>query len=169
MKNLKLLAGATLALLVSASLPAFAASANTNFQVKINVTNACDAAALAVGDVDFGNHSFLDSNITASSNLSVKCTNGAPFTLSLDAGTNPATAGDTTTRRMKLAASASYVPYNLFSDSALATSWGDTVASGQVAGVGTGAAQTFPVYGKALLGNVIAGAYTDQVQATVTY
>lgn len=146
---------------------AHAATATTNFQVNITITNACDAASLAATDVNFGSHSFLDSNIVASSNLSVKCTTGAAYKIALNAGANASAPGDTTTRRMT--DGTNFVPYNLFSDSAYSASWGDTDATGQVAATGTGAVQTFPIYGKALPGNVPAGNYSDTVQATVTY
>lgn len=144
-----------------------AGTASTNFQVTINITNACDAASLTAGNVDFGTHTFLDSNITASSNLTVKCTTGAPYQIALNAGANPATPGDTTTRRM--INGTNYVPYNLYSDAAYSASWGDTSTTGQLSETGTGVTQTFPIYGKASPGNVPAGTYTDTVQATVTY
>ena len=146
---------------------ASAASASANFQVTITITNACDAASLTVGDVNFGSHSFLDSNITASSNLSVKCTNGAPYQIALSAGANPSTPGDTTSRRMT--DGTNFVPYNLYSDAAYSASWGNSSTTGQVSQTGTGAVQTFPIYGKATPGNVPAGNYVDTVQATVTY
>lgn len=168
MKKLKLALMLSLGLVAFSASNVFAATASTTFQVKITITNACDAASLAATNVDFGSHTFLDTNITANSSLSVKCTNGAPYTLSLDPGQNAATPGDTTTRRM-LNGTTNYVPYNLFSNAGLTTSWGNTSTTGQVSGTGTGAVQSYPIYGKALPGNVPAGAYLDVVQATVTY
>lgn len=168
MKSLKLSVCLALGLLAGASSAAFASTASTTFQVKITITNACDAAALSAGDIDLGSHSFLDSNINGSSSLSVKCTNGAPYTIALNAGSNPSTPGDVTTRRM-LNGAANYVPYNLYKDSAFATVWGLTLGTNTVASTGTGVAQSFPIYAKALPGNVPAGVYVDTVQATVTY
>lgn len=166
MNRLKLLAlSAMLALGFGSA--AHAATASTNFQVTITITNSCDAASLAATDVNFGSHTFLDSNIVASSNLSVKCTTGAPYQIALNAGANPSTPGDTTTRRMS--DGTNFVPYNLYSDAAYSSSWGDTSTTGEVAATGTGAVQSFPIYGKALPGNVPAGTYNDTIQATVTY
>lgn len=170
MKNLKLSLCLALGLLAGVSSSAFAVAptVSTTFKVKITITNSCDAAALAANDVDFGSHSFLDSNITASTSLSVKCTNGAPYTIALNAGLNAGTPGDVTTRRMLNGAS-NFIPYNLYQDSALASVWGSTTGTNTIASTGTGVAQSFPVYAKALPGNVPAGLYVDTVQATVTY
>lgn len=168
MKSFKLASCLAIALLGGISSAAFAATTSTNFQVKIAITNACDAASLTASDVDFGSHSFLDSNITANGNISVKCTNGAPYSIALNAGTNPATPGDVTTRRM-LNGTANYIPYNLYQNAGLTTVWGATTGTDTLAATGTGLVQSFPVYGKALPGNVPAGAYVDTVQATVTY
>jgi spore coat protein U-like protein len=60
--------------------------------------------------------------------------------------------------------------YSLFSDSARAVNWGNTVGTDTVAGIGTGSAQTITVYGTipSNQGNR-AGTYADTITVTVTY
>ena len=168
MKKLKIAIGMALALASVFAAPTFASTASTSFQVTITITNTCDAASLSAANINFGTHTFLDPNPTATGSVAVRCTNGAGYTLSLDAGLNPSTAGNTATRRM-LNGTSNYISYGLYSDSAATASWGNTLASGWQSETGTGVLQTFPVYGKAILASVPAGVYTDTVQATVTY
>jgi len=147
---------------------ATAATTTKQFQVKIAIQNTCDVSTLTAGDMDFGTHSYLDSNITSTSTIKVQCTNGNTFHIGLDAGANAATPSDVSTRRMK--SGTAFVPYQLYTDNARTTAWGNTSTDGWVAATGTGTLQSFTVYGEATPGATApAGTYLDTVTATVTF
>jgi spore coat protein U-like protein len=138
------------------------------FQVKIAIQNTCDVTSLSASDMDFGTHTYLDSNINATSTIQIKCTNGNTYHIGLDAGANAATPSDTTTRRMT--DGTNYVPYQLYTDNSHTTPWGNSATDGWIAATGTGAAQSFTVYGQATpSSSAPAGNYADTVTATVTF
>lgn len=167
-KKTTLLAAALLAL-GGFAISANAATTNTTFQVKIAIANTCDVTSLAATDMDFGSHVFTDTNITSSSTIKIQCTSGNTFNVGLSAGTNPSTAGDITTRRMK-GAGTNYVPYQLYKDSGYTTAWGNTSTDGWQTATGTGTLQTLTVYGKATPATTVpAGSYADTITATVTF
>jgi spore coat protein U-like protein len=94
----------------------------------------------------------------------VNCTSNAPYAITLDNGANASGAQ----RRMTNGGTpASFVSYNLYSDSLRTTAW---TGAASVSGTGTGANQTINVYGRVPSGQTVpTGAYTDTVQVTVTY
>ncbi len=157
--------------LVAAAGAASTASADTvgsSFQVRITIQKACDVTTTAPTDVDFGSHSSLSTNVTATSTISVTCTPGSAYNIGLGAGLNASTAGNIATRRMTDGAS-HYVGYQLYQDSARTLPWGDTIGTNTFAGTGTGSAQARTVYGLVASANANAGAYTDTIAVTVTY
>jgi spore coat protein U-like protein len=144
------------------------ATANLTVQLQVNGTCTVNAATL-----DFGSTGLLASPITASTSLSVTCSNTTPFSVGLDNGAN-----FSTTRRMKLGATANFIPYGLFTDAGLTNAW--TTASSSTAcattnscalGTGDGSTQSITVFGQvpALGTGPTPGAYTDTVTITVTY
>lgn len=149
---------------------ASAATVTSTMGVQIIIQNACDVTTTAPTDLDFGTHGLLDAavNETTAGGITVTCTNGASYNIGLDAGANPSTAGDINTRRM--AAGSEFVGYQLYSDAARTSAWGNTISTDTVASTGTGAAQSFPVYGQVpAQATPTAGTYTDTVTVTVTY
>jgi spore coat protein U-like protein len=140
------------------STAAQAATDSKNFNVTITITESCDISTGAATDVDFGTQARSTGPYTATGNLIVNCSSGTPYDITLGQGANYSSG-----RRM--ANGTNYVPYELYSDSGMSTSWVS------VHGTGTAANQNIPVYGKVLAAstNVPAGAYTDTVTATITY
>lgn len=156
--------------------PALAAD-TTTFNVRIIITKACTITAATATDVDFG--SVLSTSTTATNaqgSITAQCTAQTPYTIALNAGANPGTANDVTTRRMKhvdgtLTAN-NFVGYQLFSNSTRTQVWGSTSGTNTVAGVGNGANQPYPVYGQVAnpsVNNAATGNYLDTVTATITY
>jgi spore coat protein U-like protein len=140
---------------------AFAASpATTTFAVTANVATNCAVSATALG---FG--SYTGAVNTASSTVTVTCTNSTGYTVGLDAGL---TGASVTTRQMKNGAAT--LNYGLFSNGTWATNWGNTLATNWVIGTGNGAAQALTVYGQIAAGQYVTpGSYSDTITATVTY
>jgi spore coat protein U-like protein len=168
-KNVALLtAGIVLALAGSAQ----AATRTAAFQVSASVVDNCiiGATALNLGTFDGTN------DLTSSSNITVRCSNGSDFTVDLSTGVS----GSYTTRHLVNATSTSGLPlvYNLYLEDTYNTVWGNgSNGTGRVSDFGEGMALanaiTHTVYGRLLAssntGAIDAGSYTDTITATVTY
>lgn len=142
--------------------PIWAATQTSNFTVTATVNANC---TILTNNLDFGN--YLGAQIDASTTMTINCTNGTPYTVALNIGTG---SGATYASRV-LTSGASTMNYNLFTDIARTTVWGDGTSSSQLNnGTGSGTNQTLTVYGR-LPGSQTptSGTYTDTVTATVTY
>lgn len=174
---MRILATAVLATSLVASAPAVLAADTTTFNVRISITKACTITAAAATDVDFGTvSSTATGNTDAAGSVTAQCTALTPYTIALNAGVNPGTANDVTTRRMRntdtTVTTNNLVPYQLYQDSARTQVWGSTAGNNVVSGSGNGANQTFQVFGRVAnpsLANAAAGSYQDTVTATITY
>ena len=157
----------SIALLATAA-AASAATVSTSFQVTASVAAQCSVTAsnLAFGVVDP-----LGGNVDQSTTLSVKCTKNSPYTVGLNAGV---TTGSTIAARL-MANGADTMSYQLYTDSARTTVWGNsatapTWVSGTGAGMGT--AQVLTVYGRVPTGqtNLAVGSFAETTMTvTVTY
>lgn len=136
------------------------------FSVSANVASSCTAVSGTA--LDFGTRGLITSNADQTSSISLTCTKRSPYNVGLNAGSNPATAGDVTTRRMT-DGSSHYIGYQMYSDAGRSTVWGNTVSTNTVNGMAVGGAQTFTVYGRVPPQNPRAGSYADTVTVTVTY
>ena len=79
-----------------------------------------------------------------SSQISVQCTNNNAYSLALNGGT---VGGNVLARKMKHSTAADTVGYQLYQGSNYAIVWGDATGGSPMAGLGTGAAQSYTVYG----------------------
>jgi spore coat protein U-like protein len=155
-------AAAGLAMLSNA---AQAATATSNFQVRLTITAQCLAATTT--DLDFGSSGFLSSNVDVQSSIQVSCTNTTPYNVGFDKGVNGASV---TTRQMKGGPNDELISYAIYSDSGRSTNWGNTVGTDTVAGTGSGSGQTINVYGRVPPQTTPRpGNYTDTITVTVTY
>lgn len=125
------------------------------------------------GSINFGQHPTLDSTldaqsvgVTAGSSFGINCAAATNYSVALNSGLN---VGASNQRRM--INGANFVNYNLYSDSARSTPWGNGSNGGNaVAGVGTGSNQEMVVYGRVPNQTTPAlGTYTDTVQVTITW
>lgn len=121
-----------------------AVSRTANFDVSMKIVADCTIAAAGM---DFGqNQGVLATAVTATSNISVTCTNTTPYTVGLNAGTGAGSSG--TTRYMSgTGANTGTVRFNLY-QSPGAGSWGNTQGTDTMSGTGTGSLQTLAVYGE---------------------
>jgi len=141
-----------------------AATATTSFQVQLTIQAEC--LINSASTLNFGTLGVLSANVDQTSTIQVQCTNTTPYTIGLDAGTG---AGATVATR-KLTGGAATVNYSLYSNAGRTTVWGTTIGSNTVASTGTGAAQSFTVYGRIPAQTTPAPAtYTDTITVTVTY
>lgn len=118
-------------------------------------------------DMAFPARGVLASAVTASSQITVRCTNANAFSVALNGGS---VGGNVLARKMKHTTAADTVNYQLFQDAAYATIWGDASGGTPQAGVGTGANQIFTVYGRVpAQPTPRPGVYRDVITATVTF
>jgi len=144
--------------------PALAQTATANLAVSATVVNNCSITA---NPIVFGNYDPITAAaVDGAGSVVVTCTATRAWWVGLGAGSGGATAG--VSRSMSLGASR--LGYELYQDNGRTTVWGNTQATG-VAGTGSGAAQTVPVYGRVAAGQttVPAGGYADSVVATVNF
>jgi spore coat protein U-like protein len=159
-----------LALVAAGTLPAQASTDKTaTFLVSLTVTSDCSISAspLAFGSVG---STLATTAIAQSTNLSVTCSNGTTYTLSLDKGsTTNSTVG---TRLMGgTGSNTQTVQFQLYSDNALSHIFGDgTGGSSTVSGTGTGNAVSVPIYGQVPAQSVpTADNYSSTETATISF
>jgi spore coat protein U-like protein len=141
-----------------------AATATSTFTVQMTVTSSCVINSTTT--LNFGSQGVLTGNVDNTSTLQVQCTNTTPYNIGLDAGLGT---GATVAVR-KMTNGSNTINYSLYSDSGRTTVWGNTVGTNTVAGTGSGASQTYTVYGRVPAQTTPAAAtYTDTVTVTVTY
>lgn len=136
-----------------------------SFGVEANLVKNC---LLAIPqNVNFGSVSLLNQTIDAVGSLSIRCTNGTPYTVSLGPGTAPG--ATVTTRRMRGPGGAS-IAYDLFRDAGRSEFWGQTIGADTLGGLGIGIDISTPIYGRVRpQATPSAGVYSDTVVVTVTY
>ena len=144
--------------------PSYAATTTSTFTVQATITASCTINSAST--LNFGSQGVLIANVDQTSTLQVQCTNTTPYNIGLNAGTGT---GATVAVR-KMTSGAAIVNYSLYSDSGRTTVWGNTVGTDTVAATGSGASQSYTVYGRVTAQTTPApGTYTDTITVTVTY
>lgn len=158
MKLKHVLVAATLATGLGFVTTAPAATATNQFTAKITIVDSCDVQTTGIADMDFGSHTFADTNVAATTDITVKCSNGTAYDIGLS-GSGSMTDGSST------------IAYGLYSDVTHNTVWGSTVGTDTVADSGNGTDQVHTVYGlvPSIPATASPGAYSDLVTVTVTY
>jgi spore coat protein U-like protein len=150
--------------LMQSVIAASASSTTSTFTTQIAIAAACTINSAST--LNFGSQGVLIANVDQTSTLQVQCTNTTPYNIGLDTGTG---AGATVAVR-KMTSGGNTVSYSLYSDSGRATLWGNTVGTDTVAAIGSGASQSYTVYGRVTAQATPApGTYSDTVTVTVTY
>lgn len=165
----KFLLGTAIAGALLAAAPgANALTTTSTFTVNATVLKNCSVLS---SNLAFGNYTPGSGNVDSASTVSVKCTKNTAYTVALDKGT---TTGGTIAQRL-MVNGANTLQYNLYTDVARATLWGDGITGTTAAGTGAGFATTtaLTVYGRlpdnATNQDAAVGTYADTVTVTVTY
>ena len=147
-----------------AELHAQAQTATTTFRVTAKVQAVCEITAT---DLAFGTYTSQGGTpLQATTLLRATCTPGSTYNVGLNEGT---TAGATVNQR-KMASGTNALNYQLYSDSARTTIWGNTTGTDTVTGVGTGLAVDHTVFGAVPAAQVVpAGDYQDTITVRVYY
>lgn len=146
----------------SASMPG---STTASFTATATVSSYCSVSAT---NLNFGSVGPLISNVDATNSISVTCTNGTPWTASLNAGTG---AGATVALRQMTGSGGATVNYTIYQNAARTQIWGDgTSGTSVLSGTGAGSPQGQTGYGRAPAQTTPpAGTYSDTVVVTLTY
>lgn len=153
-----------LGLMPLAELHAQSQTVSTTFRVNARVEAVCEVTA---SDLAFGTYTAqAGTPLQGTTLLRATCTPGTTYNVGLDAGTSP---GATINQR-KMASGANSLNYQLYSDSARNTIWGNTTGTDTVTGAGTGLAVDHTVFGAVPAAQVVpAGDYQDTITVRVYY
>lgn len=140
-----------------------ASTGTFGFSVSAPVVNNC---TIATTNVAFAAATGLSAPLSTAGSLSVTCTNNDAYRISLNGGTS-ANVG----ARTMISPAGRTVSYQLYSDSARTIVWGDgTNGTATYTAIGTGLAQTVPVYGLVPTQTTPPpGSYTDTITATIAF
>lgn len=163
MINLKKLSKLLLSLLIILWCPinTSAGTATANLTISATVAAAC---AVTGNALPFG--TYTGSQVDISATITVLCTFGLPYSISLDKGKG--TSASVTARKMTSTTSSSdTLAYSLAKDAAQANNWG-TGTTGEY--TGTGGLDSYTVYAR-IAGGLTpkAGVYTDTVEISISY
>jgi spore coat protein U-like protein len=166
--NKQLVAPVTAGILLALAGTAHAGTRTDGFTVSATVSGNC---LITAQDMNFGTFELLDTtDQQTASDILVRCTNGTTYGIALSVGTG-------TFENRTLLNGSDALTYNLFTDAAHTTVWGDDSGSTDiVTGTGTGMGIpnliTHKVYGR-ILGSANLGAkpgtYSSTITATITY
>jgi len=150
--------------IISAS---WSATTTSTFSVTATIAPTC---TVTVGSGAFGFGSIpnpINSNIDVNGQMQATCSAGTPYAIAYSAGNG---AGATFAAR-KLTAGPNTLSYTFYTDPGRTTPWGDgTAGSSVVNGIGNGAVQQIPMFGRIPSGqNVPQGIYRDTVFVTLTF
>lgn len=139
--------------------------ATTTFNVQITIEAEC--LINSASDLNFGSPGLLDSNVDATSEITVRCTPGTPYQVGLNQGQGD---GATVATRLMTGPDAETIEYSVYQDSGRSILWGNTEDSDTAPGTGTGSPFTHTVYGRVPSQTTPpAGTYSDIITVTVTY
>jgi spore coat protein U-like protein len=142
-----------------ASGAAWAETKSSNFQVGVDVAATCSitAADMTFSQITTGTTSSTD----AASDLTVNCSDGAPYAIALSNGNN-------FSGGRRLTNGKTFINYALYQDPNRSSDWTTT---SPLNFVGSGSNQIHTVYGRILAGQSVPnmGSYADTIVATVTY
>ena len=143
---------------------ASAVTATGNLGVQITINEECVVGSIV--NITFPSTGVLLANVDAQGSFTVQCTNGTDYTVGLDAGGG--SGATVAVRRMTL--SGEHVNYSLYTTAGRTVVWGNTPPTDTVAGLGTGAAIPYVVYGRVPpQATPTPGTYTDTVLISVVY
>lgn len=144
---------------------AYAGSDTDSFEVTATVLASCEVSA---SDLAFGNYDPVSAaHLDADTSLSVTCTNGTPYYVSLSLGDGAG--ASIAQRRMTKSGDTETLDYVLYQDDQRSVLWGETGAD-RLSGTGDGTPDTIDVYGRVPMQQAApAGAYDDTIIVTVSW
>lgn len=136
---------------------------STTFRVSARVEAVCEVTA---NDLNFGTYS-QQTGTNGTTQLRAVCSPQTTYNIGLNEGTG---GGTIQGGRQMAAPGGQRLNYQLYSNSARTTIWGNTTGTDTVTGVGTGLAQDHTVFGAIPATQTIpAGNYADTITVRIYY
>ena len=136
---------------------------STTFRVSARVEAVCEVTA---NDLNFGSYS-QQSGTNGTTQLRAVCSPQTTYNIGLNEGTG---GGTIAAGRQMSGAGGQKLTYQLYSNAARSTIWGNTTGTDTVTGVGTGLAQDHTVFGAIpATQNIPAGDYADTITVRIYY
>jgi spore coat protein U-like protein len=138
--------------------------------VSVSVGHSCtmDSNPMAFGAYN-GVVANASAALEATATVVSTCTSGAAALITMNAGASAGSGSAAAPVRRMTAGAGKYLVYQVYSDDARGTVWGNTASTG-VALTGTGVSQILTAYGSVPSAQPAAqGVYSDQITVTVTY
>ncbi|MGF6774701.1 spore coat protein U-like protein [Paraburkholderia sp. GAS199] len=134
------------------------------FTASATVVNNC---LISATNLSFAATGVLSSTLSASGAITARCTNGDAYRIALSAGSS----GNVAARQMQRVGGGGSVNYQLYTDSAFTTAWGDgTAGTTMPTGTGSGNAVSINVYGRVPAQSTpMPGNYSDTITATISF
>lgn len=168
MKNLLKISALVMALSFGSS--AFAATnITTNMQANATVSSSC---LLSASNIAFGSFTptATATNLTANGTISATCSNGVSYQLAIDAGLTGTIAARKMAPTGTVAGNSDTLSYNLYTDLAKTTIFGNGTSGSKVTVTGNGGSQSTTVYGNILTNQYITpDNYVDTLTVSMTY
>jgi spore coat protein U-like protein len=141
----------------------------TNFKVQAGTNAPKATCSVSASAIDFGQRGALNAAVNVNGTVTVNCVNNTPYSLSMDRGRG--TGASVLNRLMTRNGGTETIKYNLYSDPAYSTVWGDGTGGSTVSGMGTGQSFSHMVYGRmpAQSPTPPPGGYSDTITVTITY
>lgn len=137
---------------------AHAQTATDTFQVSVTILDSCSISA---DDLDFGSQTLLDSVLDVNTSITVNCSVGTAYAVSLNQGVNGS---------RLMSDGSETIAYNLYTTLSRTLAWGTSVGVDTVGGVGDGNDQVLTAYGRVAVQTTPGPAtYTDTVTATIAF
>ncbi|MBB6188271.1 spore coat protein U domain-containing protein [Rhodanobacter sp. MP7CTX1] len=150
---------------------ASAATAAGTFSVSLTITKTCVVNTTSASNITLGSTTSGGTSTSSSGAFTVNCSNKTPFTVGLSPSNVSSTTGAGTMKGT--GTNNDTVTYQLYSNSALSTVWGNIAAnlvSGTGGGMSSGKAVSETVYANATGSTDVApDLYADNVAINVTY
>ena len=134
------------------------------FTASATVVNNC---LISATNVAFTSTGVLSSALNASGAITARCTNGDAYQIALSSGSS----GSVAARQMQRTGGGGAVNYQLYTDAAHTSAWGDGTAGTTMAtGTGSGNAVSITVYGRVPTQTTpMPGNYSDTITATISF
>jgi spore coat protein U-like protein len=147
-----------------------AGSSTSTMNVSVSVEHSC---SIESSPMAFGAYNGVMANasiaLEAKSTVVSTCTSGAGALVTINAGASAGSGSAGAPLRRMTAGEGHYLVYQVYSDVARGSIWGNTAPTG-VALTGTGGPQTLTAYGSVPAAQPAAsGVYSDQLGVTITY
>jgi spore coat protein U-like protein len=153
------------AVFITSTQPSLAATTEASFPINATISSYCTITSTGMDFGEVGIAGAATAQTDSTGTLSVTCTSGGAYSISLDGGLHPVAA------QRYIQSGLNTLAYDLYKDPARGTVW--TAVTAPATGIGTSTPQAITIYGRIAAGLPFALSngvpFTDTVLVTITY